>query len=205
MGLLVDLGINVQEFYKDFDRTLYSKLGTAMFYDKATFGEDRIVAGLGKTPWAEFLANSPLPEPVRNDIVRVYTEKKDYLPGLTRKQKIEKLRKISYSDFLTQICGLSPAALPLFQTYTNDLFALRIDGVSALDCYAAGDDYGAISFAGFDGMKLKKSSEDSNASQIPPEPSPTFFISPTAMHPSRGCWCGVSCPVPSPATPWTIS
>ena len=156
MGLLVDLGIDTNKFYKDFDRTLYSKLGTAMFYDKATFGEDRIVPGMGTTPWAEFLANSPLPEPVRNDIVRVYTEKKDYLPGLTRQQKIEKLHKTSYSDFLTKICGLNPAALPFFQTYTNDLFALRIDGVSALDCYQAGDDYHAISFAGFDGLELEE-------------------------------------------------
>ncbi len=156
MGLLVDLGIDTKKFYKDFDRTLYSKLGTAMFYDKATFGEDRIVPGMGTTPWAEFLANSPLPEPVRSDIVRVYTEKKDYLPGLTRKQKIEKLRKTSYSDFLTKICGLNPAALPFFQTYTNDLFALRIDGVSALDCYQAGDDYHAISFAGFAGLELEE-------------------------------------------------
>jgi spermidine dehydrogenase len=161
MGLLVDLGINVKEFYKDFDQTLYSKLGTAMFYDEATFGEDRTVPGMGATPWPEFFANSPMPEPVRNDIVRVYTEKKDYLAGLTRKQKIERLRKISYSDFLTRICGLNAAALPFFQTYTDDLFAVGIDAVSALDCYQAGDDYRAITFAGFDGLNLEDKSADS--------------------------------------------
>jgi len=156
MGLLVDLGIDTNKFYKDFDRTLYSKLGTAMFYDKATFGEDRIVPGMGTTPWPEFLANSPLPEAIRNDIVRVYTEKKNYLPGLTRQQKIARLHKTSYADFLTNICGLNPAALPFFNTYTNDLFAVRIDAVSALDCYQAGDDYHAISFPGFDGLELEE-------------------------------------------------
>ncbi len=160
-GLLVDLGIDVQRFYKDFDRKLYSNLGSAMFYDKATFGEDRIVPGMGKTPWPEFLKNSPLPPAVRDDLIRVYTEKKDYLHGLTRKQKLERLHKTSYADFLTKICGLNPAALPFFQSYTNDLFAIGIDAVSALDCYQMGDDYGAMTYAGFDGLKLEEPSTDS--------------------------------------------
>jgi spermidine dehydrogenase len=159
MGLLTDLGIDVQRFYKAYDQKLYSHLGTAMFYDRATFGDDRLVPGMGKTPWPEFLANSPLAEAVRRDIVRVYTENKDYLPGLSREQKIARLNKISYANFLTQICKVTPDALPFFQTYTHDLFTVGIDAVPAYYCFLAGDDYGAISYPGFDGLDLKGPSE----------------------------------------------
>ena len=154
MGLLVELGIDVRRFYKAFDRKLYRRLGTAMFYDRATFGEDRLTPGMGKTPWPEFIEQSPLSADVRRDIVRIFTEKKDYLAGLDRAQKIERLSNISYADYLTQICKVTPAALPFFKTYTNDLFAVGIDAVPALYCLATGDDYGAVTYPGFDGLDL---------------------------------------------------
>lgn len=154
MGLLVDLGIDVQRFYNAYDRKLYRELGTAMFYDRSTFGADRLVPGMGKKPWSEFLADSPLPGHVRDEIARLYIEKKDYLPELSREQKIGRLMKISYADFLTQICKVGSEALSFFQTYTNDLFAVGIDAVPAYYCYVAGDDYGAVTYPGFDGMNL---------------------------------------------------
>ena len=70
-----------------------------MFYDRATFGNNRLVPGLGKTPWPEFLANSPLSDEVRRDIARVYTEKKDYLAGLTRQQKIDAFARLAMPIF----------------------------------------------------------------------------------------------------------
>jgi spermidine dehydrogenase len=155
-GLIADLGIDTQRFYKAYDRKLYAKLNTACFFDRESFGEDRLVLGMGSKPWPEFLNKAPLSESVRRDIARIYVEKIDYFPALSKPEKLARLAKISYADYLTRVCKLSPEALPFFQTYPHDLFGVGIDAVSALACFENGDDYQSFTYPGFDGLSLGK-------------------------------------------------
>src|SRR5436309_872808 len=97
-GLMSKLGIDpVALDKKCSDHNLYPSLGlgSGIFFDKETFGVDRLVAGLpsfeGEAPQdtarpsklEEFLARAPVSESVRRDILRVEQAKIDYLPGLT--------------------------------------------------------------------------------------------------------------------------
>jgi spermidine dehydrogenase len=152
--LIRDIGVRVEKFERAYDRELYSTMGTAAFFDKDTFGEDRLVTGMNTKPWPEFLAQTPLSDDVRRDIARVYTEKKDYLPGMSLDEKIALLTKISYAEYLTKHCKLTPKALPFFQTFPHDLFCIGIEAVPAMECYEGVDDYNSFTYAGFDGLGL---------------------------------------------------
>ena len=154
-GLLQEIGVDVERFYKYFDQNLYKsmKLKRATFFDKETFGVDRILPGfgthyLGLSYPPEILAQIPISEAARKDLARLQEAEVDYLPGLSVEEKKRKLKKISYSDFLLQYVKVDPEVVKIFQTAPHGLYAVGIDAVSAENCYGMG-------YPGFKGMKLE--------------------------------------------------
>jgi spermidine dehydrogenase len=148
--LFRELGIETKKFEQYFDQDFYASRGMSrgVFFDKETFGADRLAAGFGQMPWTEFLDGTPLSPAARKDIARIFMEKVDYLPALNPAQKKAYLAKTSYQQFLLKDAKVSPDVLPFFQASTYGLYGVGIDAVPA------GDLAGLRFYPGFAGMDL---------------------------------------------------
>jgi spermidine dehydrogenase len=160
-GLLAELGIDPPALEKRcMDRDVYRGLGSSYFFDRETFGVDRLVTGVpggfygspaaaGSQAWPEFLAKTPFSAEAQHDIARIQEEKIDYMPGLLQGEKKSRLAQMSYKDFLLKVVKAHPDVVPFYQTRTHGLYGIGIDAVPALDCWA-------INFPGFQGLGLDR-------------------------------------------------
>ena len=158
IGLLKELGIDTQKFYRYYDRKLFEsmQMKSATFFDRETFGQDllwpHVIVGYdetysgGKPLPPEVLAQMPIAEAAQKDILRLQTESVDYFPDLDPNQTRAKLIKTSYKDFLLQYAKVHPDVVKVFQSSTHDLYCVGVDAVSALACRGMG-------YPGFKGVK----------------------------------------------------
>jgi spermidine dehydrogenase len=164
LALMLAIGIDTPalaaEAGRNANRAVFQGLQPAYFFDKETFGADRLVVGSpggggrggrggGAAPltWEEFLAKTPLAAAVQRDIARLETAKVDYMPGLSSAEKKDRLSRISYRNFLLDVVKVHAGVIPFYQTRTHGLYGIGIDAVGALECWA-------YRYPGFDGMNL---------------------------------------------------
>ena len=151
--LFTELGIEVKRFETYNDRTFYSKrgMGQAVFFDKETFGADRLLRGYNghlHAPSADFLVNAPLSDAAKKDLVRLCTEKVDYLAGMDAVAKKVYLAKTSYQDYLLKNVKVTPGLIPYFKPSMHGLYGVGIDAVPAGDMAGLGE------LPGFAGLGL---------------------------------------------------
>jgi spermidine dehydrogenase len=132
-GLFEDLGLQTDRFYKYYDQKFYESrnMTRGVFFDKETFGVDRLVAGEGRPDWASYLAKTPMSEQARKDMLRLQTEKIDYMSGLSAEEKQQRLRAMSYEAFLRDYAKVDPQVITYFMQNPHGLWAMGIDGVPA--------------------------------------------------------------------------
>jgi spermidine dehydrogenase len=160
-GLLSELGIDPPTLQansrKISDRTAFQGLESATFFDKETFGQDKLVIGTpgarggrggAEAPpalsWKDFLAQTPFSEQAQADIARLEQDKIDYMPGLSDEEKKDRLSRMSYKDYLLNVVKVHPDVIPYYQTRTHGLYGVGIDAVGALELWPRSPGLGGL-------------------------------------------------------------
>ncbi len=140
-ALLRDIGVDVERFYDYFDQDLFDRLGLsyAIAFDEKTYGERRLVSGYGSRPWSEFIADTPLSETAKADMLRAFTDERDYLPGMSRDEKVALLSKISYRSYLRDYVKVDEQVLEIYQRWGMSYWCVGMDEVPAIYILGYGD------------------------------------------------------------------
>lgn len=121
LRMLEAIGIDRERYARqrqaDADPLAARGLRPATFFDAESFGVDRLVVGApplrDATPerLRAYYDTTPLPEPVKQGLVRLYTDRSDPLPGLSLDEKVRRLRSISFTGYLADVLRLPPEAV----------------------------------------------------------------------------------------------
>jgi len=185
-ALIEELGIDVASYPKYVNHNQYRSQGLRpkIFFDKETFGVDRLVVDpdprgsaeskdvRGTSIWVfrRFLKEAPLSQQAKKDLRRLYTEKRDYMPGLSSDEKKARLARMSYASYLTEVVKVSPELLKLFQAWPQPLFGIGIDAIAAQDAWG-------LDAPGFDCLKLDpKPGKGMNRDAIPNKEAEEYFF-----------------------------
>jgi spermidine dehydrogenase len=181
-----ELGIDVDSYPRYVEKNLYHSLGLRpkIFFDKETFGVDKLVInfsprGGGESEDSEtespkllkqFLADAPIAEEAKRDLLSLYVTPKDYYPDLSSDEKKAKLARISYADYLKKVAGVHEDIVKLYQTLPHGLFGLGIDAVAAQDAWG-------FDLPGFHGLKLDPTpGKGMNRDAIPNDEAEKYFF-----------------------------
>jgi len=162
-SLIKQLGIDIGRFETAFERDLYPSLNLSrgVFFAREAFGRDVLATGdpqamlsddiaperrNGK-PIPEFIAQFPVSDQSKAQLVALYAGKDDPLSDKSEDEKLALLKKTSYRDYLLKICGCTEEIANCFQGRPLDFYALGCDAIPASYAREAG-------YPGFGGLGL---------------------------------------------------
>jgi len=155
--VLTDIGVDIERYEtaNESNHNLYRSLGLgrAHFFDKETWGVDKLVKPSGNGGFRDLIApetlkQTPLSDKAQADLARLITDTTtDYMPGLTSTQKKEILARTSYQEYLLNIVKVDKQVIWFVKTTGHANFCVGADATSALFAFT-------MSRPGFAGLKL---------------------------------------------------
>jgi spermidine dehydrogenase len=167
LELFADIGVDLKRYgdANAANRKLYASSGlrSGHFFEKETFGMDRLIVAPARPPGesegrrrftAEYLSRMPISEQAKKDLLRLEDPAQpDYLSGLTSAQKKARLARMSYRDYLLDVAKVDKQAYWFFLAFGRGVFCVGADATPALFAWQMGET------AGFAGLKLDPSPE----------------------------------------------
>jgi spermidine dehydrogenase len=165
--LLRSVGVDLARFDAAFDRKLYPSLGLTpgVYFDRETFGVDRVVADYpvvtgGDSSIGDSAPRSidaavgrfPMSDDAKARLIEFFSRPKDYLSGKSTAEKIAYLKKTSYREYLRKDAGLGDEAVKFLDGSTYGLMAMGPDILPALDARSS-------RYPGFSGLGLPESKD----------------------------------------------
>jgi spermidine dehydrogenase len=163
-GFLRDIGIELKRLDAGYDQDFYRRheLGGGIFFDRATYGVDRVVrhelvdfsnylplAASRLTP-QQAVAEMPLSDPARTELRRLLEVRKNQITEVPADRQEAYLSKISYREFLVRHLAITePEVFALLDGIFTDL-GVGLDAAVALDAL------GYVGMPGFGATSLQR-------------------------------------------------
>ncbi len=166
-GLLRKIGVETRRLEDAYDQGFFRRndLAAAIYFDRATYGTDRLVrsdlvdpsaflpVAPSGVPVEEAIARMPLGDAARRELLRLVGGSEDRLPEHSLFREPDFLQSISYRAFLTEHLGITePEVLGLLQDVPSGYFGHGIEAVTALEALGFGlPGLGSTSLGTFEG------------------------------------------------------
>jgi spermidine dehydrogenase len=138
-AFLAEHGVDPQAMLKQrqFNYGRTARNGSAIWFDKAYYGVDRLVTGCDLKvpggPPAEAIDQMPISANAREQLKTFYQRRENVLPDLDQDAAEDYLRSISYPEFLRRYGGLDAEAVQLFDKQAHGSWGVEIRALSAME------------------------------------------------------------------------
>lgn len=171
--LLEDIGVDRERYYRqaatDVDPIKKLGLGMGQFFAREVYGRDAFVPGRPSRQvrdpeiWRAYLKKTPMSAGMKAGFIKLYTDKTDYMSGLPVDEKVRRLRKMTYIDYLTHVAKIHPDTVAV---------VLAVGGGDATSQAAGPDTYSAwyawrSGDRGFNGLGLPEANQPSDLTDDP--------------------------------------